>query len=77
MRLCLFSFLVTHFGRPQQVVESKRNSKPISLQPFRALYTPGKCRPLQPDLLTLHIIRVEVVIRKGFRRVTSTQTDHS
>ena len=75
MRFCLFSFLVTQIGRPQQAVESKRNSKPISLQPVRTLYTPGKCRPVQPDLITVHIIRVEVVIRKGFRRVTSTQTD--
>ena len=77
MRLRLLSFLVTQFGHPQQVVEFKRNSKPISLQPVRALYTPGKCRPVQPDLITVHIIRVEVVIRKGFRRVTSTQTGHN
>ena len=77
MLFCLFSFLVTHFGRPQQVVESKSNSKPIPLQSVRALYTPGKCHPVQPDLTTVHIIRADLVIRKGFRRVTSTQTDHS
>ena len=75
MRFCLFSFLVTQFGHPQQLVESKRNSKSISLQPVWTLYTAGKCRPVQRDHITAHIIRVEVVIRKGFRRVTSTQTD--
>ena len=55
MRLCLFSFLVTQFGSPQKVVESERNSKTISLQPVRILYSPGKCRPVQPELQTLHI----------------------